>query len=111
MTMASFDIEHVFFTPPVKNNLIDRGLFSRIIYSTPDYTVNGIYLKGLTRANLKTIETELLTNYRTKKTKCATLCTLPHYNWDSHFLKISGIWETETSVGIAFKFIHLSSET
>jgi len=111
MEMAAFDHTNVFFAPPVRNNMIDKGTFSRIIYSAPNFTTNGIYLKGVSKTGLKNVEMGILGNYRTTKTKCATLSTLPHYNWDAHFLKISGIWETETSVGIAFKFIHLSSKT
>jgi hypothetical protein len=39
-----FDHNNLFFCEPIKNNIIDEGNFIRILYSTPNMVLNGIYL-------------------------------------------------------------------
>lgn len=39
-----YNEDHVFFCDPIKNNIMNNGNFIRIIYSTPYFTLNGIYL-------------------------------------------------------------------
>jgi len=39
-----YDNNFVFFCDPIKNNVINDGKFIRIIYSSPNLTLNGIYL-------------------------------------------------------------------
>jgi hypothetical protein len=93
----------VHFVPPVKNNVLENSIFSRIIYSTETYTMNGIYLKKHTLAQLQAIEDDLMTAYSSTKAKAGGLCA--HYMANT-VLKISGVWESETACGLAFKFIH-----
>ena len=42
--IKQFDIDHVYFTEGIKNTVMDNGEFIRLIYSTPDLTLNGICL-------------------------------------------------------------------
>ena len=39
-----FDENNCFFCEPIKNNVMSDGNFIRIIYSTHNLTLNGIYL-------------------------------------------------------------------
>jgi hypothetical protein len=39
-----YDKENVFYCDPIKNNIMNEGLFIRIIYSTPNFSLNGISL-------------------------------------------------------------------
>ena len=43
-TIDQFDIAGVFFNEPIKNNIMAEGNFIRILYSTFNLTLNGIYL-------------------------------------------------------------------
>jgi hypothetical protein len=39
-----FDENNIFFCEPIKNNIMNDGNFIRIIYSTNNFVLNGIYL-------------------------------------------------------------------
>jgi len=39
-----YDENNLFFCEPIKNNIMNDGNFIRILYSTPNFTLNGIYL-------------------------------------------------------------------
>ena len=39
-----YNEDYVFFSDPIKNNIMNNGSFIRIIYSTPYFVLNGIYL-------------------------------------------------------------------
>ena len=39
-----YDENNVFFCEPIKNNIMTEGSFIRIIYSTHNIVLNGIYL-------------------------------------------------------------------
>ena len=97
----------IFFTTSVKNNIIEKGLFTRILYSTATYTTNGLYLKDFTRAQLKRVEQDILSAYRSPKVRSTTLAVLPQGFWAGKVLTVSGIWETNTSYGLAYKFIRV----
>ena len=43
-TLEQYDDDCVYFCDPIKNNIMNDGYFIRIIYSTPIFTLNGIYL-------------------------------------------------------------------
>ena len=94
----------VHFVAPVKNNVIENSLFSRILYSTEHYTMNGLYLRKPALAQLQLIEADIMDAYATTKPRAASLCA--HHSANS-ILKISGVWESETAYGLAYKFIHL----
>ena len=94
----------VHFAHPVKNNVIENSMFSRIIYSTDTYTMNGLYVRKHTLAQLQAIENDIMGAYATTKPRGGSLCA--HYTAAS-ILKISGLWESETAYGLAYKFIHI----
>lgn len=43
-TLEQYDDNFIYFCDPIKNNIMNDGYFIRIIYSTPIFTLNGIYL-------------------------------------------------------------------
>ena len=43
-TIEQYKEDHVYFCEPIKNNIMDDGNFIRIMYSTPLFVLNGIYL-------------------------------------------------------------------
>ena len=44
ININQYDNNCVFFCEPIKNNIMNDGYFIRIIYSTPDFALNGITL-------------------------------------------------------------------
>ena len=43
-TIDQYDENYVFFCDPIKNNVMNEGSFIRIIYSTPNVVLNGVYI-------------------------------------------------------------------
>ena len=43
-TIEQFNSDCIYFCDPIKNNIMNDGNFIRIIYSTPSFILNGIYL-------------------------------------------------------------------
>jgi hypothetical protein len=43
-TIEQYDDNCVYFCDPIKNNIMNDGYFIRIIYSTPLFMINGIYI-------------------------------------------------------------------
>ena len=43
-TIDQYNEKYVYFNEPIQNNIINNGTFSRILYSTDNCTLNGIYL-------------------------------------------------------------------
>jgi len=43
-TLHQYDENYIYFCEPIKNNIMDDGNFIRILYSTPTFVLNGIYL-------------------------------------------------------------------
>jgi len=44
LNMKQFDINNIYFCDPIKNNVVNEGLFIRLIYSTDFFVTNGINL-------------------------------------------------------------------
>lgn len=145
--LNQYDDNNIIFCDPIKNNIINDGNFIRILYSSPDFTLNGIYLiinfKNVycdkyynkykyifnidTHKNIiekiKTIEENIL-----KKLECVFHNKFPQYKIYEQFkngyikvfqeiqnksdvdiiLKISGIWEINSTFGLTYKFITLN---
>ena len=95
---------YVNFITPVKNNILEDSLFSRLLYSTDIFTTTGLYLRNYSKDKLLEIETDLLQSYRSSKTK---VYSLTDHAANNSLLKISGIWESNSSIGLAYKFSHL----
>lgn len=139
--------ENVFFKTPVKNVIIEKGNFFRIIYSNAIFILNCIIFKldlqiihcekyfnkykyyfncdcdntKIVIDRLSYIEREILDRISIKDKS-------PVYRINQHllygnikiqsepstyfteqqvFLKISGIWETDTEYGLSFKFFDI----
>ena len=134
----------VYFCDPIKNTIMNDGNFIRILYSTPLFILNGIYLSVM--INQLTVERYF------NKYKCAfdtvnnmetihcikhieeTILSkikingkMPQYKvyeqirngnikvfadniddvTNKFLLKIAGIWETDYSYGLTYKFVKL----
>jgi hypothetical protein len=134
----------IIFGEPIKNNIINDGNFIRILYSTNNFTLNGVYLfitlkdvicekyydkykcifnihnhKELIE-KIKLIEENIL-----KKLENVFYNKAPQYKIYEQFkngnikvfqeiqnksnasfiLKISGVWEINSSFGLTYKFI------
>jgi hypothetical protein len=94
----------VTFSAAVKNNILDDSLFIRLLYSTADYTTNGLYLRNYTKEKLVFIEKDILDAYKSSKTKTVSLAEHAAVN---SMLKVSGVWESTNAIGLAYKFSHL----
>ena len=140
--MKQFDINNIYFCDPIKNNVVNEGLFIRLIYSTDFFVTNGINLffplydvviekfynkykcsfniinnKNIIE-NILQIEEGILKNINIKnkiiqksiydqlrvgniKIFSENIDKTTNYLF---ILKISGIWETDTHIGLTFKF-------
>ncbi len=113
-----YNINYIFFYDPVKNTVMDDSKFIRIIYSDENIILNGLYLKIVKIDNsnemlneIDTIEKNILEKYNSKKGINLRIREQLSYiikkNLQDKFfiLKISGIWETDTNIGITYKFL------
>tara|TARA_B100000902_G_C27305731_1_gene915358 strand:+ start:1870 stop:2310 length:441 start_codon:yes stop_codon:yes gene_type:complete len=126
---------NLFIMPPIKNTLINQGLFHKILYSNYLFTSNGLYIKikfnntkylsGRLIYNIAdntdtlnkiiNIENYILNNINTKKKIYHKIYdqikngNIKSSNSNNNIiLKISGIWENENSLGISYKIISIT---
>jgi hypothetical protein len=146
--IEQYDINSIYFCEPIKNTIMNEGMFIRILYSTPNFILNGVnllldlhdvnvekyynkykcsfnlnYHRELIE-NIRMIEESILkrVNLKNKITSHKIYDQLKNGNiklfsetmtFDKStnhlfMLKISGIWETETQIGLTFKFIKIN---
>ena len=43
-TIEQYNIQYIYFCEPIKNTIMNEGMFIRILYSTPNFVLNGISL-------------------------------------------------------------------
>ena len=43
--LEQYNENYVYFCEPIKNNIVQDGIFIRILYSSPEVVFNGIYLE------------------------------------------------------------------
>lgn len=155
LDINEFNLDNIFLMESKENTII-KGKFIKILYSTENFTMNGIYLDfplfdyetknfngknilyfdigqnfdlisqfskmendiihffmkyyNLKKKMINTIERQLKNgmikyyNYTTSNKRCYSLETSKCLN--RIYLKISGIWETDTDFGITYKFIY-----
>jgi uncharacterized membrane protein YukC len=142
LNMKQFDINNIYFCDPIKNNVVNEGLFIRLIYSTDFFVTNGINLfvplydvivekfynkykctfnlinnKNIIE-NIIQIEENILKNINIKNKIIKKSIyeqlrignikifseNIDKTNIYLFILKISGIWETDTHIGVTFKF-------
>ncbi len=104
--LFNYNKQYIILLPPVKNNMMEGGLFIRIIYSPPNLILNGIYIyiKHENVHDLQIMEQDILSSYTTtKKPVYSVLKSITKYA--KPIIKISGIWESTTSYGLAYKLI------
>jgi len=152
-----FDKHDIYYCKPIRNKIMNGGLFSRIIYSTSLVSINGIHIvfslngriqevynnkykfmydnDAATKSvieSLEKIEYDILKNYAFQENKTIVFRLKDQLvsNFFKFFqskinvnptndsnqpttysicptsfsLKISGVWATETSYGITYKF-------
>ena len=120
-----YNSDYLFFYDPVKNTVMDDSYFIRIIYSNEDLILNGVYLKIELDKNtqynvlnfLDQLEKQILSKYNNMKIFSKKLreqlIFLLKKNQPiddkiiQYSLKISGIWETNSTIGLTFKFMFI----
>lgn len=141
--IEQYNEEYIYFCEPIKNNIMEEGKFIRILYSSPYFILNGIYLyinlieitteKYYNKnkcifnplvhneliENIKNIEHNIIKKLNIKNKipiykiyeqlksgniKIFNDNNVNKINNNNFLLKISGIWETETSYGVTYKF-------
>ena len=144
----NFDFKYIFVGNTINNRILENGKFTRIYYSTPLCSFNGIYTllyiddiiesncsnslnnklminvekNGVLLKNIKQLEEKIL---RVVEIKNKTLiCNIYNdlnkgvlkLNYKNNIynsqimLKISGIWETEDSYGLSYKYFYLKEQ-
>jgi len=147
--LDQYNENNIIFGEPIKNNIMNDGNFIRILYSTKNFTLNGVYLfvtlkdvvcdkyynkyKCIFNMNnhkdvietIKTIEENIL-----KKLENVFYNKFPQYKIYEQFkngyikifqeiqnksnvdliLKISGVWEVNSSFGLTYKFIKINDK-
>ena len=91
--LSNYNRHYIVFLTAVKNNMIEKGMFIRILYSTTNVIFNGIFikLKNENISNICKVEKDVLSAYHT--TKNPVYSVEKHlYRNNKNILKISGIW-------------------
>lgn len=81
--------------------MMENSSFIRIYYSTDNIILNGLFLHLPSLEELILLEKDILDSYTTTKKQSFTIGK----QYKPKHVKISGLWESETSYGIVFKFI------
>ena len=104
INLSQYNRQYILLLPAVKNTMVDAGVFIRMMYSTDKVTFNGlfIYIRNEATKDICAVEKDILQMYSTTK--------IPVYSVERQILrtpksilKISGIWENETSYGLVYK--------
>ena len=101
----TFDATYLHFMAPIKNAILEKSSFLRILYSHPCFTMNGLFLELNPKTDVSKIEKDIMAAHRTTKTK--TYAIVRFEPQPRLILKISGIWENDTSCGLAYKFLRV----
>jgi len=128
--------DEIFFLEPIKNIILSNSKFIRIIYSNNMITLNGIYLSCIIdnydKINnygiylyIQYLENNILEKFSTYKSKSYKLREYFNSNFinknenninyqsgdnkEQYILKISGIWDTNSVIGLTFKFLKINN--
>lgn len=145
---TNFDFKYIFLGNTINNRILENGKFTRIYYSTPLCSFNGIYTllyiddiiesncnnsfnnklminvekNCVLLNNIKQLEEKILSvvEIKNKTLTCNIYNELMkgflklNYKNNIHnsqiMLKISGIWETEDSYGLSYKYYYLKEQ-
>jgi hypothetical protein len=105
--LYTYNNQYLTLLQPVKNNMMERGLFTRILYSTTNVIFNGLYvnIQGMIPSDIYVVEKNILKVYNTTKYPLYSIEKQLNRHPSKSILKISGIWENDTSYGLAYKII------
>lgn len=128
-------LNNIYFSDVIKNTVIENGKFVRLIYSSSNIILNGVYINvpviinksscnkyyfnfhdnNNCKKKLIDIESLILNKYDIPKNKIYKLAqqldqnTIKLFNYIENYnkiiLKISGLWEDEHNCGLTYKFI------
>jgi len=107
ISLLQYNKQYVIFMPPVKNNMMDGGIFIRILYSPINVVLNGLFvnIRNESFEDICTIERDILRSYTTNKRPVYSIERNLNKYLSKRILKISGIWENDTTYGLAYKLI------
>lgn len=106
MVIPPFHPHHIVLLPAVKNNIIPKSTFHKIVYSNEWVSLDAIYVRPAMVVNLMQLEQAVLgVHFSTSKQQVLGLQKYVAKHPMKEVLKISGIWETDTSIGLAFKLL------
>lgn len=130
INIDSFDIHNVIYSQPTKNKIKANALFYKMLYSNSCFTITSLYVHiplgylilkhgyymGMTKSAMNRfilLEKELLLAFNTSCKKIPVYTKFEtHKIYSKHKIKsiqllLSGIWETDTNIGIVYKYIIL----
>jgi len=132
--IEKFELQNMVFLE-TKKNINMNGTFTKTNYVCNDISLNSVYItyslqrfkqeNTIILQTLHEIEMNILNQYRYDKQvqKTSTLSLLPHLmaqsknielcdentwfsNYQTNIIKISGVWETNNTIGITYRIIH-----
>jgi len=114
LNLHAYDPSHFFFLEQKPNKMIN-GSFAKVIYTSENFTMNGIFFQVPPDNNmsdtLRRLETNILRQYakhtNTLKTVVIGLSKKPRVpeHAEKSILNISGVWEDESHFGVIYKWI------
>jgi hypothetical protein len=125
LDLKQLNNDYIFFNDPIKNSIIENGIFTRIIYSDSLMALNSLYISfdtiDLSQREMIEILIELektilfKIDIHNKNAQYKVRDYLKHLNTklsddfklNKYVLKLSGIWETNIDYGITFKFLEM----
>lgn len=123
LNLKQVNNDYIFFNDPIKNSIIENGIFTRIIYSDSIMAINSLYISfDINELSLREMIEILIELEKTilfkidimnKNAQYKIRDYLKHlssrtgddFRLSKYVLKISGIWETNVEYGITFKFL------
>lgn len=114
-TLNNIEISNIVIMPPIKNNIIDNGVFYKLLYTNQYFIMNGlyIYIREIrdiydiveTNNKLSHIEDYILSkipNISNKEYSFKVNDFIQKIHYPS-LIKMSGIWENSSTIGISYK--------
>jgi len=128
INIDSFDTRYIIYSPPTKNKIKPSGVFYKMLYSNISFTISSIYIHipldylilnqgvyiGMTKIGtllVNNIEQQLLNTFNNTSNKQIIYTQFePPKSYSKHKIKsiqllLSGIWETDSKIGIVYKYI------
>ena len=111
-SLSTIDKNKIYFNKPIVNKFSNYKLFYKINYNIYSFTLNSILIL-LTEINEKVIEDlqkfELsilnkLNCFIKKDLSVTNFKTIYKYKSEKVYIRISGIWESDTQIGLTTKF-------